>query len=46
VAVFDYFAVRNLNVFKDLDLVVDDGEHFEARGEAHSKEQSAWVHRN
>ena len=29
VAVFDDFAVGNLDVFQDLDLVVDNGEDFE-----------------
>ena len=34
VAVFDDFAVGDLDVFQDLDLVVDNGEDFEAWGEA------------
>ena len=44
VAVFDDFAVGNLNVFQDLDLVVDNGEDFETGWEADCEEQAAWVH--
>lgn len=42
--VFDDLAVGDLDVFKNLDLVVDDCENLEARGKTYSQEKPTGVH--
>ena len=46
VAVFDDFAVGDLDILQNLNLVVDDGEYFETRGKANSEKKSTRVHAN